>query len=107
MPISDYANAIFFVRRNRVTLPGVPRVAFAISKACPIMRRQDCRGPQRFHMYGFLHTIELQKVKIPTRKNFARHGSMKQDVRKKKKPGTAGLFDEYLFRSVHFASLAI
>jgi hypothetical protein len=28
-------------------------------------------------------------------------------VAKKKKPGTAGLFDEYLFRSVHFASLAI
>jgi hypothetical protein len=26
---------------------------------------------------------------------------------KKKKPGIAGLFGEYLFRLVHFASLAI
>ena len=30
-----------------------------------------------------------------------------RDIRKKKKPGTAGLPDEFYFRSVHFASLAI
>jgi hypothetical protein len=30
-----------------------------------------------------------------------------QQSKKMKKPGTAGLFDEYLFYSVHFASLAI
>jgi hypothetical protein len=28
-------------------------------------------------------------------------------LRKTKEPGNAGLFDEYLFRSAHFASLAI
>jgi hypothetical protein len=51
--------------------------------------------------------MELQTVKIPTRKNFARLAIHGTRCPQKKKPGTAGLFDEYLFRSVHFASLAI
>jgi hypothetical protein len=51
--------------------------------------------------------MELQMAKILARKNFARKRSREQHARQKKKPGTAGLFDEYLFRSVHFASLAI
>jgi hypothetical protein len=46
-------------------------------------------------------------VKIRARKNFAGGNPQRSTTAKKKKPGTAGLFDEFHFRSVHFASLAI
>jgi hypothetical protein len=39
--------------------------------------------------------------------NRAPRNLAEQDGTKTKKPGNAGLFDEYPFRSVHFASLAI
>jgi hypothetical protein len=46
---------------------------------------------------------ELHQVKKPCETIV----SVEQNAQKKKKPGSAGLFDEYLFQSVHFASLAI
>jgi hypothetical protein len=36
-----------------------------------------------------------------------KNGPEAKRVKKEKKPGTAGLVDECLFRSAHFASLAI
>jgi hypothetical protein len=50
---------------------------------------------------------KLHQVKIPARKNSQAAARGASQVRKRKKPGTAGLFDEYLFQSAHFASLAI
>ena len=51
MLISDYANAFFFDRRNRVTpsnrevvLSRRREVAIAISKACPIMTKINIGG---------------------------------------------------------------
>jgi hypothetical protein len=80
--------------------------AIALSKACRPCAFKIAAARRGFHKPGLLHTAELPTVKILTRKNFALR-STEQRVREKKKPGTAGLFDEYLFQSVHFASLAI
>jgi hypothetical protein len=50
---------------------------------------------------------ELHQVKMPARKNSQAAPRGASQVQKRKKPGMAGLFDEYLSQSVHFASLAI
>jgi hypothetical protein len=50
---------------------------------------------------------ELHQVKKPCETIVPTWLAVGQNAQKKKKPGGAGLFDEYLFQSVHFASLAI
>jgi hypothetical protein len=50
---------------------------------------------------------DLSQVKIPERGNFASLNWRLRMTTKKKSPGLPGFFDELLFCSVHFASLAI
>jgi hypothetical protein len=51
--------------------------------------------------------MESQTVRMLARKNFARCDPRRNASAKRKSPALPGFFDEYLFRSVHFASLAI
>jgi hypothetical protein len=62
---------------------------------------------RKFPRGGVSGAAELHQVKIPARKNSQAAIRSASQVQKRKKPGSAGLFDEYLFQSVHFASLAI
>ena len=60
MPISDYASAFFFARRNRVTLWVFERgraIAVDFSETSAInSRQQDRRGHHGVHKPAFLHT---------------------------------------------------
>jgi len=59
MPISDYASAFFFARRNRVTLWVFERgraIAVDFSETSAInSRHQDRRGDHGVHKPAFLH----------------------------------------------------
>jgi hypothetical protein len=60
------------------------------------------------HDIAFQSPLSLHRaVEAWARINRAHRTFAEQDGTKTKKPGNAGLFDEYPFRSVHFASLAI
>jgi hypothetical protein len=50
---------------------------------------------------------KLHQVKVPSAQEFESRRPRSIASAKRKKPGIAGLFDEYLFQSVHFASFAI
>jgi hypothetical protein len=72
--------------------------------------------PHTADMLGALHTVEMRDAKSKCRKKVFQTGAViarrthcnVHKKKQKKKPGTAaGLFDEYFFRSVHFASFAI
>jgi hypothetical protein len=111
MPISGYASAIFFVRRDRVTLKGfrsAPLGCDCSFKSVPGHAAFKIAAVRRdFHKSGLLHTGGVADGKNTDPQEFRTLRSTEQRAREKKKPGTAGLFDEYLFQSVHFASLAI
>jgi hypothetical protein len=80
----------------------------AISKARPGNNPQQHRGREHAtRKPALLHSAKLHHVKLLMRGNFASRDPRSNATAKQKKPGAAGLSDENLFRSVHFASLAI
>jgi hypothetical protein len=95
MPISDYANAFFFARRNRVT-PQVPEragaVEVAFSKTRAInSRHQYRRGDHGLHKPASLHSENIRSPKKRARKFRTL----------KKSPAMRRAFsDEYFLRSV-------
>jgi hypothetical protein len=94
MPISDYASAFFFDRRNRVTLKGFATRSLAICKVRPsIDPHQRSLRVGEVYKTGFQHSASkitdasvLDRRLIAVRRN-----------PKRKSPAWAGLFDEYLF----------
>jgi hypothetical protein len=113
MPISDYASAHFFSHHHRVTLDLLTR-----GLMCGASRRLlflKARVVKRHIDGAAAHTgvsaIEVSgEAKLHQNtgaKNCLISLSMEQYAYKRKSPALPGFFDEYLFRSVHFASLAI
>jgi hypothetical protein len=111
MPISYYASAIFFARRNRVALTGFR--AAACDRDCYFKSeagQQSASLSSRSSPNASARLVARRR--IAPRENtggreFHKPAAAEERDCKKKKPGTAGLFDENLFRSVHFASFAI
>jgi hypothetical protein len=121
MPISDYARAFFFDRPQRVTLQG----------SATILRRRGCYFQNaRGHLPARILSItgaNITAIISPPRCIAGRRASKNTEAREfrapllhqsdrqctairlqKKKPGCEpGFGDEFLFQSVHFASLAI
>jgi hypothetical protein len=62
---------------------------------------------RRFRACRVSGATKLQQVKIRTCEKLACFKAAGRGDRKRKSPALPGFFDEYLFRSVHFASLAI
>jgi len=104
MPISDYANAFFFARRNRVTHDTLlcrNAIVFVFPKSIadrsppttPVTRRSLRQSP----VIVPLTTRRVENPKIAGRKVAGV---------KNKKPGMAGLVPNF-FRLAYFASFAI
>ena len=93
MPISDYANAFFFARRNRVTLWVLERdhaIAVAFSKTSAInSRHQHRRGYHGLHKPAFLHKAVFDRQKM-ARKNSAHEigRAIWRHAAQRKKPAT-------------------
>jgi hypothetical protein len=106
MPISDYANAFFFARRNRVThntLLCRNAIVFCFSES---NRRSIAANDARYSPQLApisRHCVFNDTTRRKIRKLLA---AKVTGVKKNKKPGMAGLLPS-LFRSTYFASFAI
>jgi hypothetical protein len=80
----------------------------AISKAGAIDdRRQYFLGRRGLAKRTKVHSTERHQVKVRVCKKFTRRSRRSNTPAKRKSPAVAGPFDEFHFRSAHFASLAI
>ena len=108
MPISDYVNAFFFDRRTRVA--HAAHVHAQVPSLLQFAKLGGATTGDNFFAViarSLKHGTPHIAVRIRAGKDVANRKLWRDPAAKKKKPGVAGLFDEFLFLSVHFASLAI
>ena len=104
MAISHYAAVFFCAQRNRVTL-GAQRRCDCFCK--------DGRGhqyrdrPARFRHENILHASKPHQIKILNVRKLSHAGASDATPDPAKSPAWPGFYDTCLFRSAHFASLAI
>jgi len=136
MPISDYASAFFFARRSRVTLQRCSMLQrrcacyFKSASDRPLTAISSWRSSASSVRIAEWASVEIRCIRNPRAASAEQCHPAKQyapenrlgkkglenrtgsEIRNKKarqikKPGCAGLVDEWLCRSAHFASLAI
>src|ERR1700722_19381501 len=113
MPISDYASAFFFARRNRVTLLG-----FQTEPRCRDCNFQSVPRVAAIDIIAALRSGSLRswRCRVPDlllpawrdtgwRETLPRSGG--RDATSKEKARRSRALDEYISRLVYFASFAI